>query len=87
MKYVNTNGKRNEYKLTYEQRKECLEYIELLGFEHDISFSEYSNTAFACSSEDERIALLKDGLIKATLSRVAFIESNTILILKKNHSL
>lgn len=58
MKHINTNGKRNENKLTYEQRKECLEYIELLGFEHDINFSEYSNTAFVCSSEGERYCRL-----------------------------
>lgn len=58
MKYINTNGKRNENRLTYEQRKECLEYIELLGFEYDISFSEFSNTAFVCSSEGEQYCRL-----------------------------
>lgn len=58
MKNVYTYGKRNELKLTYEQRKECLEYIELLGFKHDISFSEYSNTAFVSSQEGDKYCRL-----------------------------
>lgn len=61
MKHIYTNGKRNEAKLTYEQRKECLEYIELLGFKHDISFSEYSNTAFVFVSEGEKYCRLVIG--------------------------
>ncbi|MCQ2080753.1 MAG: hypothetical protein MJZ11_03785 [Lachnospiraceae bacterium] len=58
MKFVYTDGKRNELKLTYEQRKECLAYVELLGFEHSIDFSEFSNTAFVCNSEGERYCRL-----------------------------
>lgn len=61
MKKVYTDGKRNESKLTYEQRKECLEYIELLGFEHDISFSEYSNTAFVSSKDGDQYCRLVIG--------------------------
>lgn len=61
MKKVYTSGKRNEVKLTYEQRKECLVYIELLGFEHDVSFSEYSNTAFVSSREGEKYCRLVIG--------------------------
>lgn len=58
MKKVYTDGKRNEKKLTYEQRKACLEYIELLGFEHDVSFSEYSTTAFVYTSEGDKYCRL-----------------------------
>ena len=61
MKKVNTDGKRNELKLTYEQRKECLEYVELLGFKHDVSFSECSNTAFVSSREGDRYCRLVIG--------------------------
>lgn len=63
MRYINvyTEGKRNEKKLSYEQRKECLAYIELLNFEWDVSFSEYSNTAFVCSSEGDRYCRLVIG--------------------------
>lgn len=58
MKNIYTEGKRNENKLTYEQRKECLEYIELLGFKHDVSFSEHSNTAFVSSKEGDKYCRL-----------------------------
>ena len=58
MQKVYTNGKRNENKLTYEQRKACLTYIEELGFEYDVSFSEYSNTAFVCSTQGEKYCRL-----------------------------
>jgi len=58
MKYINTEGKRNENKLSYEQRRECLEYIESLGFEYDTNFSEFSNTAFVFSSEGEKYCRL-----------------------------
>lgn len=61
MKHIYTGGKRNEVKLTYEQRKECLEYIELLGFKHDVSFSEYSNTAFVSSRQGDRYCRLVIG--------------------------
>ena len=61
MKCVYTNGKRNEQKLSYEQRKQCIEYIEILGFKHDVSFSEYSNTAFVSSSEGDKYCRLVIG--------------------------
>ena len=61
MKNINTGGKRNEVKLTYEQRKECLEYIELLGFKYDVSFSEYSSTAFVSSREGDTYCRLVIG--------------------------
>lgn len=58
MKKIYTNGKRNESKLSFEQRNACLEYIEILNFHHDISFSEYSNTAFIASREGDKYCRL-----------------------------
>ena len=58
---VDTDGLRNEAPLTAEQIDRCTEYVKKLGFTEDISYSEYSNTAFVGSVEGERYCRLVIG--------------------------
>lgn len=61
MKRVYSNGKRNEKQLSEEQKRECLAYIDKLGFKCDVFFSEYVNTSFSSTVEGECICYLVIG--------------------------
>lgn len=58
---VDTGGHRNEQPLDEKQVNKCIDYVRSLGFEHDIAYSNYSNTAFVGSMEGEKYCRLVIG--------------------------
>ncbi len=58
---VSTGGIRNEKPLSQDQIQACTDYAKELGFAGDISYSDYSHTAFVCSTEGERYCRLVIG--------------------------
>ena len=61
---VSTGGIRNEKPLSQDQIQACTDYAKELGFAGDISYSNYSNTAFVCSTEGARYCRLVIGRIR-----------------------
>lgn len=58
---VDTGGHRNEWPLDENQINKCTDYVKKLGFQHDISYSNFSNTAFVGSMEGEKYCRLVIG--------------------------